>query len=134
LYFDEPGPGAGLRRRVDRVLVLAAALAPAVWLGASGVSAGAPASAAASAARVSVSINRSGIVFAPNAVPTGVVVFTVFNRTGGARDFGIGARRTQAIAVGRSATLTVALARRASRTFSAQVREQRPRTTRRFDA
>jgi hypothetical protein len=63
-------------------------------------------------------MRKSGIVFAPTAVPTGVVVFKVFNRTGAARDFGIGARRTGAIGAGRSRSLTVTLARRGSSTFS----------------
>jgi hypothetical protein len=117
--IGELGPGARFRRRADRFVALTAVLVAAVWLGAPGASgAVAPASAAASSARVTVSIKGSGIVFAPTAVPTGVVVFRVVNRTAAARDFGIGAPRTRAIAVGHSATFTVRLVRRGSRTFS----------------
>jgi hypothetical protein len=74
--------------------------------------------AATSPTRVTVTIRNSRIVFAPAWVPTGPLVLTVFNRTRGARDFGVGARRTGAIAAGRSARLTVTLPGKGERTFS----------------
>ncbi len=99
--------------------MLAAVSVAVVWLaGAGGLSASAGARTAASPTRVTARITNSRIVFAPNYVPTGTLVFTVFNRTSGARTFGIGARRTSAIAAGRSATLTVTLPRGGERTFS----------------
>jgi hypothetical protein len=99
--------------------VLAAVSVAVVWLaGAGGLFASAAARAAASPTRVTARITNSRIVFAPSNVPTGTLVFTVFNRTSRARAFGIGARRTSAIAAGRSATLTLTLRRAGERTFS----------------
>jgi hypothetical protein len=127
--FDEVRPGEWRRRRSDRVVALAAAFVVALSLGAGNLCAVAPARTAASAARVTVSISRTGIVFAPAAVPMGVVVFKVFNRTAAARDFGVGGTRTRAITAGRSATLTVALSGRESRVFSSLAGGGRERLT-----
>jgi hypothetical protein len=67
---------------------------------------------------VRVTISNSRITFAPSYVPTGRVVFTVFNRTSGSRDFGASARRTGAIAAGSSTRLTLSLPATGKRTFS----------------
>jgi hypothetical protein len=99
--------------------VLAAASVAVVCLAeAGGLSASAGALAAAPPTRVTATITNSRIVFAPSYVPTGTIVFTVFNRTSGARAFGVGARRTGAIAAGRSAKLTVTFTKLGERTFS----------------
>jgi hypothetical protein len=98
--------------------VLAAVLVAGAWPGAIGLCASAQASAAAPPTRVSVSIGRSGIVFASTDVPAGVIAFTVVNRTLAVRDFGIGTRRTRAIAAGRSRTLTVTLTRGGAHMFT----------------
>jgi hypothetical protein len=87
-----------------------------LWVAGAGLSAAARADPAPT--RVTVTIRTSAIVFAPRYVPSGAVAFTVFNRTRGARDFGVGARRTRAIAAGRSTRLTLALASNGERTFS----------------
>jgi hypothetical protein len=101
-----------------------------VWLaGAGRLSASAGARAAASPTRVRATITNSRIVFAPSYVPTGPLVFTVFNRTSGARAFGVGARRTSAIAAGRSATLTVTLPGTGERTFSSVATANSRRST-----
>jgi hypothetical protein len=98
---------------------LAVVTVAAVWLaGAGSLFASAAASAAASPTRITARITDSRIVFTPSDVPTGTVVFTVLNRTSLARTFGGGARRTSAIAAGRSATLTVTFTRAGERTFS----------------
>jgi len=87
-----------------------------MWVAGAGLSAGAR--PAASPTRVTVTISNSRIVFAPSYAPTGTLALTVLNRTTGARDFGVGARRTAAIAAGRSARLTVTLPAKGERTFS----------------
>lgn len=111
--------GARSRSRGRRAFVLAAVSVAVVSLaGAGGVAASARAHAAASRTSVKVTITDSRIVFAPSYVPTGTLVFTVFNRTSSARAFGVGARRTSAIAAGRSARLTVTFPRAGKRTFS----------------
>jgi hypothetical protein len=89
-----------------------------VWLAGAGLSASAGARAAASPTRVRATITNSRIVFTPSSVPTGTLVFTVFNRTSGARAFGVGARRTSAIGAGRSRRLTVTVSGTGERTFS----------------
>jgi len=96
--------------------VLAAVCVAAVCVAGAGLSAGAR--AATSPTTVTVTIRNSGIVFAPSYAPTGKLVFAVFNRTTGARDFGVGAQRTGAIAGGRSARLTVTLSAQGERTFT----------------
>jgi len=98
--------------------MLAAVPAAVVWLAGAGVWAPAGARAAAAPTRVKVTISGSRIAFAPSYVPPGTLVFTVFNRTRSARDFGVGARRTGAIAAGRSGKLTVTLPGKGERTFS----------------
>ncbi|MGH2850809.1 MAG: hypothetical protein ACRDLP_09355 [Solirubrobacteraceae bacterium] len=60
-------------------------------------------------------------MFAPTFVPTGTVLITVVNRTKDRRDFGVGARRTGAIAAGRSARLTVTVSGSGERQFSSVV-------------
>jgi hypothetical protein len=78
----------------------------------------APAGAhAATPAKVTATITNSRIVFAPSYVPTGTVVITVVNRTKGRRDFGVGARRTDAIAPARSTRLTVTFSGSGQRQF-----------------
>jgi hypothetical protein len=72
---------------------------------------------AATPTSVTATITNSGIVFAPNYVPTGTVVITVVNRTKRRRDFGVGAQRTGAIASGRSERLTVTLSGSGERQF-----------------
>jgi hypothetical protein len=67
---------------------------------------------------VRVTISDSRITFAPSYVPTGTVVFTVFNRTSGSRDFRASTRRTGAIAAGSSTRLTLSLPAAGKRTFS----------------
>ncbi len=102
-----------------RAAALAALTVAVVWLAGAGcLFASAAATAAAAPTRVTVRVTDSQIVFAPSDVPTGTLVFTVLNRTSGARTFGVGARRTSAIAARRSATLTVTLRRAGERTFS----------------
>jgi hypothetical protein len=89
----------------------------AVGLAAAGL--GAPAGAcAATPTTVTATITNSRIVFAPTYVPTGALVITVVNRTKDRRDFGVGARRTPAIAAGRSALLTVTVSGSGDREFS----------------
>jgi len=79
----------------------------------------APAGAhAATPTRVTATITNSRIVFAPSYVPTGTVVITVVNRTKDRRDFGVGARRTGAIAAARSERLTVTFSGSGERQFS----------------
>jgi hypothetical protein len=79
----------------------------------------APAGArAATPTGVTATITNSRIGFAPSYVPTGTVVITVVNRTKARRDFGVGARRTGAIAAGRSARLTVTFTGSGERRFS----------------
>jgi plastocyanin len=107
------------RSSARRAAALAAVTVAVVSLtGAGGLFASAAASADASRTRVTVRITDSRIVFAPSHVPTGTLVFTVHNRTSHARAFGIGARRTSAIAAGRSGTLTVTFTKAGERTFS----------------
>jgi hypothetical protein len=89
-----------------------------VCLTGAGLSASAGAHAAAPATKVTVTIKRSHMVFAPDYVPPGRVAFTILNRTKHARDFGVGARRTAAIRAGGSARLTVPLPNLGERTFS----------------
>lgn len=67
--------------------------------------------------RVKATITSSRIVFAPSYVPAGTVAVTIVNETKGRRDFGVGARRTGAIAAGRSARLTVTLSGAGEREF-----------------
>ncbi len=67
---------------------------------------------------VTATITNSGIEFAPSYVPTGTVAITVVNQTKEGRDFGVGARRTGAIAAGRSEQLTVTLSGSGERQFS----------------
>jgi hypothetical protein len=88
-----------------------------ILVGASGLSASPGASSGASSG-VRVTITSSRISFAPSYVPTGTVVFTVFNRTAGTRDFGATDRRTGAIAPGGSTTLTLSLQASGKRKFS----------------
>jgi hypothetical protein len=73
---------------------------------------------AATPASVTATITNSRIVFAPSYAPTGTVVITVINRTKDRRDFGVGARRTPAIAAGRSERLTVTFSGSGERQFS----------------
>jgi hypothetical protein len=89
-----------------------------VWLAGAGLLDSAGARAATPPTKVTATIENSRIAFTPSYVPTGKVVLTVVNRTKGARDFGVGARRTNAIASGRSARLTVTLPKKGERTFS----------------
>ena len=101
------------RRAAARLAVAIAA----VGLAATGL--WAPAAArAATPTRVTATITNSRIVFSPSFVPTGTVVITVVNRTKDRRDFGAGARRTGAIAAGRSARLTVTVSGSGERQFS----------------
>lgn len=79
----------------------------------------APAGArAATQTRVTATITDSRIVLVPSFAPTGTLVITAVNRTKGRRDFGAGARRTGAIAPGRSARLTVTVSGTGERRFS----------------
>jgi hypothetical protein len=73
------------------------------------------------ATRVTATITRSRIVLVPAFVPGGPVTITVRNRTKDRRDFGLGARRTHAIAPGGSARLTVTVSGRGERQFSSVV-------------
>jgi hypothetical protein len=80
---------------------------------------GAPTGArAAMPTRVTATLMDSRIVFAPSYVPTGTVAITVVNRTNDRRDFGVGARRTGAIAPGHSARLTVTFPGSGAQQFS----------------
>ncbi|MGD1051175.1 MAG: hypothetical protein ABR947_08910 [Solirubrobacteraceae bacterium] len=105
-----------------------------VLVAAAGLCASAGASVGASSG-VRVTITSSRITFAPSYVPTGTVVFTVFNRTTGARDFGANDRRTGAIAAGGSTRLTLSLPASGKRTFSSvaahslPVKRRAPRLT-----
>jgi hypothetical protein len=96
--------------------VLAAVSVAAVCVAGAVLSTGAR--AATSPTTVTVTIRYSGIVFAPSYAPAGKLVLAVLNRTTGARDFGVGAQRTGAIAGGRSARLTVTLPAQGERTFT----------------
>ena len=79
----------------------------------------APAGARASTpTSVTATITNSRIGFAPSYVPAGTVVITVVNKTKEFRDFGVGARRTGAIAAGRSEQLTVTFSGSGQRQFS----------------
>jgi hypothetical protein len=79
----------------------------------------APAAAsAATPTRVTATITNSRIGLTPSYVSTGTVVITVVNRTKDRRDFGVGARRTGAIAAGRSGRLTVTFSGSGERQFS----------------
>ncbi|HVA87923.1 MAG TPA: hypothetical protein VNF73_16575 [Candidatus Saccharimonadales bacterium] len=73
---------------------------------------------AATPTRVTATITNSRIVLAPSYVPAGTVVITVVNRTKDRRDFGVGARRTGAIAARHSERLTVTLSGSDARLFS----------------
>lgn len=73
---------------------------------------------AATPTRVTATITNSRIGLAPSYVSTGTIVITVVNRTKDRRDFGVGARRTGAIAAGRSEQLTVSFSGSGERQFS----------------
>jgi hypothetical protein len=73
---------------------------------------------AATPTRVTATITNSRIGLTPSYVSTGTVVITVVNRTKDRRDFGVGARRTGAIAAGRSKRLTVTFSGSGERRFS----------------
>ncbi len=73
---------------------------------------------AATPTRVTATITNSRIGLAPRYVSTGTVVITVVNRTKDRREFGVGARRTGAIAAGRSERLTVTFSGSGQRQFS----------------
>jgi hypothetical protein len=94
----------------------------AVPIGAVGLAAAAlwapGAARAATPTRVTATITNSRIGLAPSYVSTGTVVITVVNRTKDRRDFGVGARRTGAIAAGRSERLTVTFSGSGERRFS----------------
>jgi hypothetical protein len=80
---------------------------------------GAPTAArAATPTSVTATITNSRIAFDPSYVPAGTLVITVVNQAKGRRDFGVGARRTGAIAAGRSERLTVTLSGSGDRQFS----------------
>jgi hypothetical protein len=115
------------RSRACRAAVLAAGSAAVVWLGGAVLLDSAGARAATPPTKVTATIEDSRIAFAPSYVPTGKVVLTVLNRTKGARDFGVGTRRTDAIAAGRSARLTVTLPTKGERTFSSVAKGERAR-------
>lgn len=88
-----------------------------------------PANAAVSPATVRASINKSGIVLRPAAVPSGPVVFRVLNRTGAPRDFRITTHRTRVIRAGRSALLTVTLRQPGLRNVFSVAETRAPRVT-----
>ncbi len=73
---------------------------------------------AATPTRVTATITNSRIGLAPSYVSTGTVVITVVNRTKDRRDFGVGGRRTGAIASGHSERLTVTFSGSGERRFS----------------
>jgi hypothetical protein len=95
---------------MSAVPIVAAGLAAAAFWAPAGARAATP-------TRVTATITNSRIGFAPSYVPTGTVVITVVNRTKHRRDFGLGARRTGAIAAGRSERLSVTLSGSGERRF-----------------
>jgi hypothetical protein len=99
---------------VSAVPIAAVGLAVAAFWAPAGASAATP-------TRVTATITNSRIVFARSYVATGTVVITVVNRTKDGRDFGVGARRTGAIAAGRSKRLTVTFSGSGERQFSSVV-------------
>jgi hypothetical protein len=110
--------GKRFRSRARRRAALAAGSTILVGLAATSLCASAGARAAAAPTPVRVTITNSRIVFAPSYAPTGPLEFTVVNRTRGARDFGVGAQRTKAIAPGHSARLAATLQGNGDQTFS----------------